>query len=188
MKRILRYVQGTLHLGLHLYSSRDSRLDSYTDVDWGGCPDTRRSTSGYSVFLGDNLISWSSKRQPTLSSSSAESEYCGVAHVVSETCWLRNLLLELKCPVRRTALVYCDNVSAVYLSRTPVQHQRTKHIEMDIHFVREKVAKGHVRVLHVPSLYQYVDSFTKGLPRPLFENFRSNLGVLPNPASTSKVC
>ena len=139
LKRIVRYVKGTLDHGLHLYPSSCSTLISYTDADWGGCPDTRRSTSGYCVFLGDNLLSWSSKRQPTLSRSSAESEYRGVANVVSESCWLRNLLLELHCPIKKATLVYCDNVSAIYLSGNPVQHQRTKHIEMDIHFVREKV-------------------------------------------------
>ena len=95
LKRILRYVQGTLHYGLHLYSSPIEKLISYTDADLGGCPDTRRSTFGYCVFLGDNLISLSSKRQPTLSRSSAEAEYMGVANVVFESCWLRNLLLEL---------------------------------------------------------------------------------------------
>ncbi|KAK6780427.1 hypothetical protein RDI58_022611 [Solanum bulbocastanum] len=154
LKRIIRYVQGTLDFGLHLYPSSISSLVAYTDADWGGCPDTRRSTSGYCVFLGDNLISWSSKRQPTLSKSSAEAEYRGVANVVSESCWIRNLLLELHCPIKKATLVYCDNVSAIYLSGNPVQHQRTKHIEMDIHFVREKVARGEVRVLHVPSRYQ----------------------------------
>ncbi|GJU71159.1 copia protein [Tanacetum coccineum] len=95
LKRILRYIQGTLHYGLHLYKSQISTLVSYTDADWGGCPDTRRSTSGYCVYLGDNLISWSSKCQPPFSRSSAEAEYRGVANVVSESCWLRNLLLEL---------------------------------------------------------------------------------------------
>nr|KYP66503.1 Retrovirus-related Pol polyprotein from transposon TNT 1-94 [Cajanus cajan] len=88
LKRILRYLQGTLSHGLHLHNSSIDRLISYTDADWGGCPDTRRSTSGYCVFLGDNLISWSSKRQPTLSRSSAEAEYRGVANVVSDSCWL----------------------------------------------------------------------------------------------------
>jgi hypothetical protein len=83
LRRILRYIQGTCHYGLHLSSSSTTSLISYTDADWGGCPDTRRSTSGYCVFLGDNLISWSSKRQPTLSRSSAEAEYRGVANVVS---------------------------------------------------------------------------------------------------------
>lgn len=142
LKRILRYVQGTLHYGLHLYPSHHSTLTSYTDVDWGGCLDTHHSTSGYFVYFGDNLISWSSKRQPTLSRSCAEAEYRGVANVVSKTCWLRKLLLELRCPIQKASLVYSDNVSAIFLSGNPVQHQRTKHIEMDIHFVRENVARG----------------------------------------------
>jgi hypothetical protein len=187
LKRILRYVQGTLHYGLHLYPSPIEKLISYTDADWGGCPDTRRSTSGYCVFLGDNLISWSSKRQPTLSRSSAEAEYRGVANVVSESCWLRNLLLELHFPLSLATLVYCDNVSAIYLSGNPVQHQRTKHIEMDIHFVREKVARGQARVLHVPSRHQIADIFTKGLPRVLFDDFRTSLSVREPPVSTAGV-
>ncbi|GJZ03268.1 ribonuclease H-like domain-containing protein, partial [Tanacetum coccineum] len=109
----------------------------YTDADWVGCPSTRKSTSGYCVFLGDNLLSWSTKRQHTLSRSSAEAEYRGVANVVSETAWLRNLLRELHYPLSTATLVYCDNV----------------------------------RVLHVPSHYQYADIFTKGLPSTLFEDF-----------------
>lgn len=144
LKRVLRYLQGTLAHGLQLYRSSSSTLTAYTDADWAGCPNTRRSTSGYCIFLGDNLVSWSSKRQPTVSRSSAEAEYKGVANAVAETCWVRNLLLELKCPVKAATLVYCDNISAVYLSTNPVKHQRTKHVEIDIHFVREKVAMGQV--------------------------------------------
>ncbi|GKE47684.1 ribonuclease H-like domain-containing protein, partial [Tanacetum coccineum] len=102
----------------------------------------RRSTSGYCVFLGNNLLSSSSKRQPTLSSSSVEAKHRDVANVVAETCWLRNLLRELHTPLYSATLVYCDNVSAVYLSCNPVQHQRTKHIEIDIHFVRDLVVAG----------------------------------------------
>ncbi|KAJ9536396.1 hypothetical protein OSB04_un000431 [Centaurea solstitialis] len=160
----------------------------HTYADWGGCPDTRRSTSGYCIYLGDNLISWSAKRQPTLSCSSAEAEYRGVANVVSESCWLRNLLLELHCPIRKATVVYCDNVSAIYLSGNPVQHQRTKHIEMDIHFVREKVTRGQVRVLHMPSRHQIADIFTKGLPLVLFEDFRDSLNIRQLPVSTAGVC
>ncbi|CAJ2641560.1 unnamed protein product [Trifolium pratense] len=177
LKRIIRYLKGTITHGLHISPSLVDTLTTYTDADWGGCPDTRRSTSGYCVYLGDNLVSWSAKRQPTLSRSSAEAEYRGVANVVAESCWLRNLLLELQCPVTKATIVYCDNVSAVYLSGNPIQHQRTKHIEMDIHFVREKVAKGQVRVLHVPSRYQIADIFTKGLPLQLFDDFRDSLNI-----------
>lgn len=171
LKCILHHVQGTLHFGLHLSPSYITKLISYTNADWGGCPDTRRSTSGYCVFLGDNLISWSSKRQSTLSRSSAEVEYRGVANVASKSCWIHNLLLELHFPIPHTTLVHCDNVSVIYLSGNHVQHQRTKHIEMDIHFVREKVARGQARVLHVPSRHQITDIFTKGLPRILFDDF-----------------
>ncbi|GKE24263.1 RNA-directed DNA polymerase, eukaryota, partial [Tanacetum coccineum] len=113
-------------------------------ADWAGCPVTRCSTSGYCVFLGDNLLSWSAKRQVTLSRSSAEAEYRGVANVVAETAWIGNLLLELHAPLTTATLVYCDNVSAVYLTTNHVQHQRTKHIEIDIHFVRDYVASGQV--------------------------------------------
>ena len=144
MKRIIRYLKGTLSHGLRLNKSSSNALTAYTDADWTGCPDTRHSTSGYCVYMGDNLISWSSKRQPTVSRSSSEAEYKGVANVVAETCWIRNLMLELKILITSATLVYCDNVSAVYLSTNAVKHQRTKHIEIDIHFFREKVAMGQV--------------------------------------------
>ncbi|XP_071729406.1 uncharacterized mitochondrial protein AtMg00810-like [Rutidosis leptorrhynchoides] len=188
LKRILRYLQGTLDHGLQLYASSPTSLTAYSDADWAGCPSTRRSTSGYCVFLGSNLLSWSSKRQMTPSRSSAEAEYRGVANAVAETCWLRNLLRELHCSLFSATLVYCDNVSAVYMSGNPVQHQRTKHIEIDIHFVRDLVTKGHVRVLHVPSRYQYADIFTKGLLSILFDEFRSSLSVRSAPAPTAGGC
>ncbi|GKC77681.1 ribonuclease H-like domain-containing protein [Tanacetum coccineum] len=154
-----------------LFSSSTIDLVAYSDADWAGCPTTQRSTSGYCVFLGNNLLSWSSKRQPMLSRSSAEAEYRGVANAVVETCWLCNLLRELHTPLSSATLVYCDNVSAVYLSCNPVQHQRTKHIEIDIHFVCDLVAAGQVQVLHVPSRYQFADIFTKGLPSVYLKNF-----------------
>ncbi|GKC36739.1 ribonuclease H-like domain-containing protein [Tanacetum coccineum] len=188
LKRILRYVRGTLTSGLQFYSSTTSSLVAYSDADWAGCPTTRRSTFGYCVFLGNNLLSWSSKRQFTLSRSSAEAEYRGVANAVAETCWLRNLLRELHTPLSTATIVYCDNVSAVYLSSNPVQHQRTKHIEIDIHFVRDLVTTGHIRVLHVPSRYQYADIFTKGLPTALFDEFRDSLSVRSSPAQTAGGC
>ncbi|GJU56584.1 ribonuclease H-like domain-containing protein [Tanacetum coccineum] len=123
LKRILRYVRGTIDHGLQLHVSSTTQLTEYTDADWAGCLVTHRSTSGYCVFLGDNLLSWSAKRQ-------------------------------LHAPLSTATIVYCDNVSVVYLSTNPVQHQRTKHIEIDIHFVQDYVASGQVRVLQVPSRYQ----------------------------------
>jgi hypothetical protein len=94
------------------------------------------------VYLGDNLVSWSSKRQTTVSRSSAEAEYRAVAHAVADCCWVRQLLAELYQPLTTTTVVFCDNVSSVYMASNPVQHRRTKHIEIDIHFVREKVSLG----------------------------------------------
>ncbi|GJX24793.1 ribonuclease H-like domain-containing protein [Tanacetum coccineum] len=132
LKRILRYVGGTLDHGLQLYSSSTTSLVAYSDADWAGCPTTRRSTSGYCVFLGNNLLSWSSKRQPMLSRSSAEAEYRGVANAVAETCWLRNPLREL--------------------------HTHLSSATLDL------VVAGEVRVLNVPSRYQFADIFTKDLP------------------------
>ncbi|KAJ0521210.1 putative RNA-directed DNA polymerase [Helianthus annuus] len=185
MKRIFRYLQGTMDYGIRIVKCASQDLIAYSDADRGGCPDSRRSTSGYCTFLGDNLIPWSSKRQATVSRSSAEAEYRGVANAVAEATWLRNLLFELHVPLKKATVVYCDNVSAVYLSDNPVQHQRTKHIEIDIHFVREKVRVGHIRVLHVPAANQYADIFTKGLPRDLFQSFRSSLSVCTPPAQTA---
>ncbi|GJU70234.1 ribonuclease H-like domain-containing protein [Tanacetum coccineum] len=119
-----------------LHVSSMTQLAAYTDADWAGCPTTHRSASGYCVFLVDNLLSWSTKRHATLSRYNVEAEYREVANVVAETAWLRNLLHELHAPLFTATLVYCDNVSAVYLSINLVQHQRTQYIEIDMHFVR----------------------------------------------------
>jgi hypothetical protein len=136
----------------------------YTNADWAGCPNTHWSTSGYAVFLGTNLITWSLKRQNVVSRSSAEA------------CWLRQLLQELHAPLTKSTLIYC-NVSTVYLSTNPIQHQRTKHIEIDPHFVRECMAISDVRVLHVPTTSQFADIFIKGLPTSLFSEFRYSLNI-----------
>ncbi|GKE81298.1 ribonuclease H-like domain-containing protein, partial [Tanacetum coccineum] len=153
-----------------------------------GCPTTRRSTSGYCVFLGNNILSWSSKRQPMLSRSSNKAEYHGVANVVAETSCLRNLLRELHIPLSSATFTYCDNVNAVYLSCNLVQHQRTKHIEINIHFIQDLVVAGQVCVFHVPSRYQYAYIFTKGLPPALFEEFRSSLSIRCPPTQTVGEC
>ena len=188
VKRILRYIKGTAHLGLQLYIGSSTDLVAYSDADWAGCPDTRKSTSGFCVFLGTNLVSWSSKHQPTVSRSSAEAEYRAVANCVAESVWLRQLLCELHQPPTKATIVYCDNISATYLSSNHVQHQRTKHIEIDLHFVRDRVALGEARVLHVPTSSQYADIFTKGLPTTVFQEFRTSLNIVPRHVSTAGGC
>lgn len=120
LKRIIRYVKGTLKFGLHLSPFSPNTLLSYNDADWGGCPDIRWCTYEYCVYLGINLTYWFAKHQPTISRSSAEVEYRDAVNVVFESCWLRNLLLELHCPVEKATLVYCDNISVVCLSDNPI--------------------------------------------------------------------
>nr|GEW15293.1 ribonuclease H-like domain-containing protein [Tanacetum cinerariifolium] len=119
LKRILRYVRETIDHGLQLHVSSTSQLIAYTYVDWVGCPVTRRSTFGYCVFFGDNLLSWSAKRQVTLSRFSAEAEYRGVANAVVETAWIRNLLLELHAHLSTATLVYCDNYADIFTKGLP---------------------------------------------------------------------
>lgn len=177
LKRIIRYLQGTSAQRTQIFRSKIDTLTAYSDADWAGCPDTRRSTSGFCVYLGESLVSWSSKRQAIVSQSSAEAEYRGVTNTVAETCWLRNLLLELHVPLSKATLIFCDNISSVYMSSNPVQHQRTKHIELDLHVVREKVALGQVKVLYVPSAFQTADIFIKGLSSSLFSSFKNSLTI-----------
>jgi hypothetical protein len=184
IKRILRYVRGTPSHGILLRASSSTTLTAYTDADWAGRPDTRRSTSGFCIFLGDALVSWSSKRQPVVSRSSAEAEYRGVANAAAECCWLRNLLAEVNVVVNKASIIFCDNVSTVYLSDNPVHHKMTKHVELDIHFVPERTALGQLRVLHVPTRHQYADIMTKGLPTSLFEEFRDSLCIRSSDAAT----
>ncbi|XP_062188960.1 uncharacterized mitochondrial protein AtMg00810-like [Phragmites australis] len=185
VKRILRHVKGTLSIGLHIGTAPVCSLTAYSDANWAGCPYSRRSTSGYCIFLGDNMVSWSSKRQTTVSHSNAEAEYRAVAHAVIECCWLRHLLQDLHVSIVYATVVYCDNVSAIYMSSNPVQHRRTKHIEINIHFVPEKVALDQVQVLHVPSSHQLTNIMTKGLPVQLFTDFRSSLCVQDPPDATT---
>jgi hypothetical protein len=120
---------------------------------------------------------WSVKRQTVVSRSSAEAEYHAVTNGVAEATLLHQHLHELQAPPSRCTLVYCDNISVVYLSSNPIRHQRTKHVEIDLHFIREKVAIGQVHVLHVPTTSQFIDIFTNGLLSSMFNEFWSSLNI-----------
>ncbi|XP_068664965.1 uncharacterized mitochondrial protein AtMg00810-like [Aristolochia californica] len=182
VKRILRYVKGTLHYGMSFRpSASPGTLVAYSDADWAGCPDTRRSTSGYSIYLGDTLVSWSAKKQPTVSCSSCESEYRALALTAAELIWLTHLLLDLRVSLHERPLLLCDNKNALFLSSNPIVHKRAKHVELDIHFLRELVAAGKIRTQYVPSHLQVADIFTKSVSQTLFQFFRFKLHVCPNP-------
>ncbi|KAJ9567592.1 hypothetical protein OSB04_003558 [Centaurea solstitialis] len=158
LRRILRYLKKTLQFGLQLSPTSSNHRVAYTGAD---CGIVRTLVGPRSAI--------SSKRQAMVFPYSFEAEYRGVSNVVSKTCWIHNLLLELHCPIIKATFVYCDNVSAIYLLGNPVQHHRTKHVEFDIHFVRNQVARGQVRVLHVPSRFQFADVAFHGYSLRIFD-------------------
>ncbi|WMV07775.1 hypothetical protein MTR67_001160, partial [Solanum verrucosum] len=142
-----------------------------------GCTTARRSTTGYSIYLGANCISWTSKKQTTVARSSAEAEYRALASTAAEMTWILYLLHDLGVFLRSVPTLYCDNMSALYMTVNPVMHARTKHVEMDYHFVREKVARGQLLTQFVTSKDQLADIHTKALTKQVFSGFRSKLGV-----------
>ncbi|RVW88400.1 Retrovirus-related Pol polyprotein from transposon RE2 [Vitis vinifera] len=168
VKRLLRYLKATVGFGLFFSKHSTLDLQCFTDSDWGGCPDDCRSTNGYAVYLGKNLISWTSKKQPTIAWSSTESEYRAFANSTTEIMWLRSLLSELGFSSSNPATLWCDNVGAIYLCSNPVFHARTKHIELDYHFIREQVQQRNIQVRFISLDDQIVDILTKPLGQHLF--------------------
>ncbi|KAD6454826.1 hypothetical protein E3N88_09532 [Mikania micrantha] len=181
VKRILRYLLGSSGDGLRISRHSANDLHAYTDADWAGSPDDRRSTGGYAIYLGTNLVSWSARKQKTVSRSSTESEYKAMADTVAELTWLETLLKELQVSIRNAPTLWCDNLGATYLSANPVFHARTKHVEIDFHFVREKVAQRKLMVQFISTHDQIADIFTKPLPKERFLVLKSKLRVDPRP-------
>ncbi|XP_019154333.1 PREDICTED: uncharacterized protein LOC109150813 [Ipomoea nil] len=178
VKRVLQYIKGKLHYGLHLSASPTTSIHAYSDSDWAGCPVDRKSTSGYAVFLGSNLISWLSRKQRTVARSSTEAEYKALADVAAEVTWVVSLLRELGLHTSQPSTLWCDNLGATYLCANPVFHARTKHVEIDYHFVRDKVATGDFKVNFISTKDQLTDIFTKPLPGSRFTALRDKLNVV----------
>jgi hypothetical protein len=167
---------------LHIRYSERLYLQGYSDADWASSPDDRRSVGGYYVYLGDTLVAWSSKKQGFIARSSTESEYRALAQVAAEISWIEALLGELEFPLPCVPVTWCDNMSANALASNPVYHARTKHIELDVHYVRDRVLQHQLKVLCIPTSDQVVDCLTKSLSHTRFQHFRSKLGVTQLPS------
>ncbi|GJS26923.1 retrovirus-related pol polyprotein from transposon TNT 1-94 [Tanacetum coccineum] len=176
VKRIFRYLNGTINMGLWYSKDTDMSLTAYADADHAGCQDTRRSTSGSAQFLGDKLVSWSSKKQKSTAISSTEAEYIALSGCCSQILWMRSQLTDYGFQFNKIPL-YCDNKSAIALCCNNVQHSRAKHIDIRYHFIKEQVENGIVELYFVRTEYQLADIFTKPLPRERFNFLIDKLGM-----------
>ena len=175
--KILRYLKGTPSKGLHFKKTVNQSVEVYTDADWAGSVNDRRSTSGYCSYVWGNLVTWS-KKQSVVARSSAEAEYRALSHGICEGVWIQRLMGELKVPFTRPMKMYCDNQAAVNIAHNPVHHDRTKHVEIDRHFIKEKIHSGEVCITYLPTRQQVADVLTKSLNRNMFEELIGKLGLI----------
>ena len=179
VKHLLRYLKHTISDGLFYSCNSDISLELFSDSDWASCSTDRRSTSGYLIYLGKNLISWRCQKQRTVARSSTEAEYKAVADATAEFIWIKSLLQELRIPLQRSHILWCDNIGATYLAANPVFHAQTKHIEIGYHFVREQVKQKNLLIGYLATKDQTADILTKALPKHRFLFLKSKLHLLP---------
>lgn len=179
VKRILRYLRGTSHLKL-VYRGDLQPLKGYTDSDWAGDQDTRRSTSGYVFNVGSGAVSWSSKRQPTVALSTCEAEYGGQTQAAKEAIWLKGFMDQLELgniSSPQAVIIFGDNQGAIALAKNPQFHARTKHISIQNHWIRERIDGKEVALEYIPTEQQIADGLTKPLAKDRFLAFRTALGL-----------
>ena len=177
VKRIFRYIKGTLKRGLCYTTGDNFELHGYSDADWAGDLESRKSTSGYIFRLGNCTISWRSKKQPIVALSSTEAEYVALCSASQEAIWLRNLVKNIGFPCKGPTTIHEDNQGAIALSKNPKDHPRTKHIAVKYHFIREQLQNDTIDLKYCPTGEMLADIFTKGLPRITFEKFRNQMGI-----------
>ncbi|CAN1127242.1 Retrovirus-related Pol polyprotein from transposon TNT 1-94 [Linum perenne] len=175
---ILRYLKKTPGLGLMFKKSASRSVDMYTDASWASEVTSRRSTTGYCSYVWGNLVTWRSKKQSVVARSSAEAEYRALALGIQEAMWIQRVLKELSLPEHDTVHMFTDSQAALSIVKNPVHHDRTKHVEIDRHFITEKVEQGIIDVSYVPSRQQTADVLTKALSKDLLEHFKSKLGLI----------
>ncbi|KAH7351937.1 hypothetical protein KP509_19G021300 [Ceratopteris richardii] len=178
IKRIFRYLKGTSNFAMVFSKSIHLLLKGFSDSDWAGDRDTRRSTSGFCLYLGVCLISWLSKRQPTIATSSCEAEYRATFTATLESVWLQKIFSYLDVRVEPIQ-IFSDSQSAIAIAKNPVHHARTKHIEVHYHYIREQIAKKHIELVYVPSSENVADIFTKALTRDSHEKICMLLKLVP---------
>lgn len=175
--RVLKYLKGSPGQGLMFRKRNNLQIEVYTDADWAGNTSDRRSISGYCTFIGGNLVTWRSKKQSVVARSSAEAELRSLAHGICEAIWIKRVLEELQVPLTVPMKIYCDNKAAISIAHNPVLHDRTKHIEVDKHFIKEKIEEGLICIPYVPTSQQTADILTKGLPCKQFNFLVSKLAM-----------
>ncbi|XP_020703307.1 uncharacterized protein LOC110114695 [Dendrobium catenatum] len=176
LKRILRYIKGTIDHGLPI-TKGPLELLTYTDADWAADTSDRKSISGYCTFLGWTLLTWTVKKHVTVAKSSTEAEYRSLSAATSEVIWLRRLAEELGIPQPSPTTIYCDNTSAIAIAKNPVFHNRTKHIEIDYHFIRQHINTKAIQLQHIASKDQLADILTKAFTVSRFTELHSKLTI-----------